>query len=394
MAATDSNTNAKGNEARQLVHLAPGEGETVRSPTGPALTFKLRGPQTGGSLAAWENVVAPGEGPPLHTHKNEDEIWYALEGSFRFTLGGYTAAAEPGAFVYIPRGVVHTWQNIGPSPRAVSRDPGAGRVRDVLRPVRRARVRCAAKRRFRPPRTRSRHDRRRTAARRVRSALTATPGKSHTAPAPGPTRPGCRRVGVDTVSPGSAVAARAAVEDIQARGLRSGWSLPSRPKRLSFPAPPVSTSSPAPPSMVSLIASAWSAEALTTSSPSSALIASVSLAASALVTLTVAARPVTLTAPLLPRGGDGVVAVGAVDDDAVGLAVAGAAAEGAGEVGVDLRTSVPVRSLTVIVSAPPSALKSTVSTSLVSMVMLATSRKNLSRSPFADRSMCSARLRR
>ena len=116
MAATDTNTGSKGNERRQLVHLAPGEGETVRSPTGPALTFKLRGAQTGGSLAAWENVVAPGEGPPLHAHKNEDEIWYALEGSFRFTLGEYTAAAERGAFVYIPRGVVHTWQNIGQTP--------------------------------------------------------------------------------------------------------------------------------------------------------------------------------------------------------------------------------------------------------------------------------------
>jgi quercetin dioxygenase-like cupin family protein len=116
MAASGTNSSSKGHQRRQLVHLAPGEGETVRSPTGPALTFKLRGAQSGGSLAAWENVVAPGEGPPLHVHESEDELWYALEGSFRFTLGGYMAAAEPGTFVYIPRGVVHTWQNIAPTP--------------------------------------------------------------------------------------------------------------------------------------------------------------------------------------------------------------------------------------------------------------------------------------
>ena len=116
MAATDTNTRSQGNGRRQLVHLAPGEGETLSSPTGPALTFKLRGAQSGGSLAAWENVVAPGEGPPLHVHKNEDEIWYALEGSFRFSLGGYMSAAQPGSFVYIPRGIVHTWQNIGHTP--------------------------------------------------------------------------------------------------------------------------------------------------------------------------------------------------------------------------------------------------------------------------------------
>ena len=52
-------------------------------------------------------------------------------------------------------------------------------------------------------------------------------------------------------------------------------------------------------------------------------------------------------------------------------------------------TSVPVRSLTVTVSAPPRALKSTVSTPSVSIVMLATSRKNRSRCPFADKSTCS-----
>ena len=116
MAATDTHTSSKGNERRQLVHLAPGDGETVRTPTGPALTFKLRGAQSGGAVAAWENVVAPGEGPPLHVHKDQDEIWYPLEGSFRFTLGGYMSAAQPGAFVYIPRGIVHTWQNIGQMP--------------------------------------------------------------------------------------------------------------------------------------------------------------------------------------------------------------------------------------------------------------------------------------
>ena len=52
-------------------------------------------------------------------------------------------------------------------------------------------------------------------------------------------------------------------------------------------------------------------------------------------------------------------------------------------------TSVPVRSLTVTESAPPSALKSTCSTPWVSIVMFAGLRKNRSRSPFADRSTVS-----
>ena len=52
-------------------------------------------------------------------------------------------------------------------------------------------------------------------------------------------------------------------------------------------------------------------------------------------------------------------------------------------------TSVPVRSLTVTLSAPPSALKVTNSTPPVSIVMLPGLRKNRSRSPFAERSTVS-----
>ena len=52
-------------------------------------------------------------------------------------------------------------------------------------------------------------------------------------------------------------------------------------------------------------------------------------------------------------------------------------------------TSVPVKSLTVMVSAPPSALKSIVSMRLRSMVMLATSRVNLTRLPLAEMSIFS-----
>ncbi len=49
-------------------------------------------------------------------------------------------------------------------------------------------------------------------------------------------------------------------------------------------------------------------------------------------------------------------------------------------------TSVPLRSLTTVLSAPPSASRSTRSTSLVSMVMLPRSRKKRRRLPLAEKS--------
>jgi len=59
----------------RAVHLAPGEGATVKNPTGGSLTFKVRGEETDGSLTVFESTVAGGEGPPLHVHPHLDEVW-------------------------------------------------------------------------------------------------------------------------------------------------------------------------------------------------------------------------------------------------------------------------------------------------------------------------------
>ena len=53
----------------------PGEGKTIQGPAGGPLTFKVRGDETNGSLTAVENLIAPGDGPPLHTHADVDESW-------------------------------------------------------------------------------------------------------------------------------------------------------------------------------------------------------------------------------------------------------------------------------------------------------------------------------
>ncbi len=98
------------------VFQRPGAGGTVDNPVGGQVAFKLRGDQSGGSLTAFETVVAPGEGPPLHTHANEDETLYVIEGEVRFKLGDELRSGRVGSFVFIPRGSRHTFQNIGDEP--------------------------------------------------------------------------------------------------------------------------------------------------------------------------------------------------------------------------------------------------------------------------------------
>lgn len=93
--------------------VGPGGGLSIENPVGGVTTFKAMADATGGALTALEGVAAPGEGPPLHLHRAQDELIWTVEGRFRIRLGDEVHRATPGSFVFIPRGTPHTWQNIG-----------------------------------------------------------------------------------------------------------------------------------------------------------------------------------------------------------------------------------------------------------------------------------------
>lgn len=95
------------------VFRSRGEGEEVGHPLGGYVTFKARGGETNGRVTAFETIVGPNEGPPLHRHANEDETLYVLEGEFRFKLGDDLHPAPPGSFVFVPQGATHSFQNVG-----------------------------------------------------------------------------------------------------------------------------------------------------------------------------------------------------------------------------------------------------------------------------------------
>ncbi len=61
----------------------------------------------------FEAINSPGQGPPLHMHKALDEVIYLLHGTLRVRLADLIEEVTSGAFVFIPRGVPHTWQVLG-----------------------------------------------------------------------------------------------------------------------------------------------------------------------------------------------------------------------------------------------------------------------------------------
>ena len=93
--------------------VAPGEGPSLVNAAGGRITFKAMAEATAGALTVVEATAARGEGPPLHVHRDQDETIYVLNGRFRVRVGDRDIDAPTGAFVFIPRGTPHTWQNAG-----------------------------------------------------------------------------------------------------------------------------------------------------------------------------------------------------------------------------------------------------------------------------------------
>jgi quercetin dioxygenase-like cupin family protein len=94
------------------VMCGPDDGRTVDAPAG-RVTYKARGAETAGAVTFCQTVAAPGQGPPLHAHATADEFLYVVSGRLRVLLADELHDARGGAFVFIPKGLPHTWQAAG-----------------------------------------------------------------------------------------------------------------------------------------------------------------------------------------------------------------------------------------------------------------------------------------
>ena len=91
-------------------------GGTVVKAFANQITFKLTTTQTGGALALGLDEIAPGEGPPLHYHLNEDEVFIVLEGRIEYFVENRWVELGPGGVVFAPRNVPHRFRNPGRKP--------------------------------------------------------------------------------------------------------------------------------------------------------------------------------------------------------------------------------------------------------------------------------------
>jgi quercetin dioxygenase-like cupin family protein len=69
--------------------------------------------QTGGKYDVIRTTIRPGGGPPPHAHSREDEMFYIVRGAFQFVFNDRAFTAGAGECVFLPRGSVHTFKNVG-----------------------------------------------------------------------------------------------------------------------------------------------------------------------------------------------------------------------------------------------------------------------------------------
>ena len=75
--------------------------------------FKVLSRETGGGLFTLEQTFHERGGPPRHLHPQQDEWFYAVEGTFQFEIGDDRFTLNAGDSILAPRNVPHVWACIG-----------------------------------------------------------------------------------------------------------------------------------------------------------------------------------------------------------------------------------------------------------------------------------------
>jgi mannose-6-phosphate isomerase-like protein (cupin superfamily) len=69
---------------------------------GHGFCMKATGKDTGGTSAWMMAENGPHQGGPFHKHKNEDESFLVVEGTFEITVGDKTSIGGPGTYALVP----------------------------------------------------------------------------------------------------------------------------------------------------------------------------------------------------------------------------------------------------------------------------------------------------
>jgi len=97
------------------------------------IDVKISGKDTNGDLAIFEQTsLSPGRGVPLHIHHLQDEIFYVIEGSYFFVVGGDIHHLHAGDSIFFPRAVAHAWTQVSEKGKMIVIFQPAGNMEDFF----------------------------------------------------------------------------------------------------------------------------------------------------------------------------------------------------------------------------------------------------------------------
>jgi mannose-6-phosphate isomerase-like protein (cupin superfamily) len=100
-----------GAAAKEVIFLAPGAGRHYHA--GPMhAVFKADGAETADRYCVSEWWLQAGDsGPGPHSHEDNVELFYVIEGTMSFLAGDRWMDAPAGSFLRVPAGVTHDFEN-------------------------------------------------------------------------------------------------------------------------------------------------------------------------------------------------------------------------------------------------------------------------------------------
>ncbi len=95
--------------------------------------IKISKKDTGNMLAMFEYIGYEKTGPSLHVHFHQDEIFYVVEGMYRFAVGGKLMELKAGDTIFLPKNIPHTWIQLSDQGKLIYFVQPAGKTEDFFR---------------------------------------------------------------------------------------------------------------------------------------------------------------------------------------------------------------------------------------------------------------------
>lgn len=97
------------------------------------IDVKISGSDTNGDLVMFEQTsISQGKGTPLHVHPAQDEMFYVVEGSYKFQVGDDKYDLTTGDSIFLPRKIAHAWTQVSEKGKMIVTMQPAGKIENFF----------------------------------------------------------------------------------------------------------------------------------------------------------------------------------------------------------------------------------------------------------------------